>query len=462
MLFNSLEFIGFFIVVFIVYWLLSFTKKLILQNLFLLVASYTFYAAWDYRFLGLILFSSLVDYFCGWKLGRENSKKFYVILSICVNLGVLAFFKYYNFFTGELNTLLNLINLSPGIPILNLVLPVGISFYTFQSMSYTIDVYRGKLETERNLLNFLLYVSFFPQLVAGPIERAVNLLPQINNTRRFNLNSVFDGLWLMFFGYFLKVFMADNLAYVVEESFVSGTTNTLTVLSGVYAFALQIFGDFAGYTFIAIGVAKLLGFKLMTNFLYPYFTQNPSQFWQNWHISLSTWLRDYLYIPLGGNRFGKYFTLRNLMITMLLGGLWHGAAWNFVWWGFYHGLILIIYRVWKEPLSRIPSFFGILIMFHLTCFGWLLFRVENMDQFIGMIHSLGNWEYTSELTSGLRQVLFFGLIPMTINFFQFKTKSGNYINTFYRPIRIIIYVLMYYLIFGFGEFGIKEFIYFQF
>jgi len=463
MLFNSIEFVGFFCIVFIVYWLLSFTKKLTAQNIFLLLSSYIFYAAWDYRFLGLILFSSLVDYICGLRMNRlEDGRKKYLILSICVNLGLLGFFKYFNFFIGEFSHLLELIGLNPGYSILNIVLPVGISFYTFQSMSYTIDVYRKKIGVEPNILNFLLYVSFFPQLVAGPIERAANLLPQIKNHRKFDLNNIFDGCWLIFFGYFLKIFMADNLAFVVEESFNSEVSNTLVVLGGVYAFAMQIFGDFAGYTFIAIGVAKLMGFDLMTNFLYPYFVTNPSEFWRNWHISLSTWLKDYLYIPLGGNRLGKLFTLRNLMITMLLGGLWHGAAWNFVLWGFYHGLLLVIYRQYKSHFDKIPKVLSIIIMFHFVCFGWLIFRVENMDQLYVMVASLGNLDLSAVHTVGLRKVAFFATLPMLINFFQFKTDSENYINTFYRPIRILLYVLMYFLLFGFGEFGVKEFIYFQF
>lgn len=463
MLFNSLEFIAFFIVVYLIYWLLSAIRNKLFQNIFLLIASYFFYAAWDYRFLGLILFSSLVDYFCAQAMAKStNRKKHFLIVSLVVNLGVLGFFKYYNFFSGEFNELLSLIGMGSALPVLNLILPVGISFYTFQSMSYTIDIYKQKLEVEKNIFNFLLYVSFFPQLVAGPIERATHLLPQVQNNRKFELDKQLDGLWLIFFGYFLKVFMADNLAFVVEESFVNETTNTLIALSGSYAFAMQIFGDFAGYTFIAIGTAKLLGFDLMTNFLYPYFTKNPSEFWQNWHISLSTWLRDYLYIPLGGNRGSQLFTLRNLMITMLLGGLWHGAAWTFVLWGFYHGLLLIIYRVFKSTFDRLPALISIFLMFNLVCLGWIIFRAESMSQLGSMMSSLFTYEPSNLGWVNMKKLLFYAGLPMLINFFQFRLKSENYIKAFYRPVRIVIYILMYILIFGFGEFGVKEFIYFQF
>ena len=463
MLFNSLEFLAFFTLVYILYWALQLSKKIVFQNTLLLIASYIFYGAWSYKFLGLILFSSVVDYFCARAIVSKSEKKRpYLIVSLLVNLGVLAFFKYYNFFTGEFNSLLGAMGLDVSIPILNLVLPVGISFYTFQSMSYTIDIYKGKVDLEKNILTFLLYVSFFPQLVAGPIERARNLLPQLNKRRVFDWNAQFDGLWLIYLGYFLKVFMADNLAFVVEESFRDSGTDFFVVLSGSYAFAMQIFGDFAGYTFIAIGVAKLLGFDLMTNFLYPYFVKNPSDFWRNWHISLSTWLRDYLYIPLGGNRGSKLFTYRNLMITMLLGGLWHGAAWTFVIWGLFHGLLLIIYRVYAKFFDRIPGFLAMLLMFHLVCFGWLIFRAENFNQLFAMLSSCGDFTFSTEAATNMKKILFYALIPMLINYFQFKQNSGNYIHSFYRPIRIALYVLMYFLIFGFGEFGVKEFIYFQF
>jgi D-alanyl-lipoteichoic acid acyltransferase DltB (MBOAT superfamily) len=268
----------------------------------------------------------------------------------------------------------------------------------------------------------------------------------------------------------LKVFVADNLAFIVDEVFAMESFTQASTIIGSYAFAFQIYGDFAGYTFIAIGVARLMGFRLMTNFLYPYFVTNPSDFWKNWHISLSSWLKDYLYIPLGGNRMGKYLTLRNLMITMILGGLWHGAAWNFVLWGLFHGLILILFKLYSDKnkkesyLKRGVGFWiKVFLFFQVTCLAWLLFRVESIPQLGEMLNSLLEFKALSQLEINfIRQVIFYTFIPIVVMFFQFKYDSGNYIDSFHPIARVVLYIIMFYAIFSFGEFGAKEFIYFQF
>ncbi len=352
MLFNSLEFVVFFAVVLALYSVLNHPR----QNALLLVASYVFYGAWDYRFLLLLIGTTLVDYAVGLAIDRRSdpaARRRILMFSIVANLGVLGVFKYFNFFADSLVEFAGLFGLSVSPVTLNIVLPVGISFYTFQSMAYTIDVYRGHLKPCRSLPDFALYVTFFPQLVAGPIERATHLLPQIYARRVMTAEKIGSGLSLIALGFFKKVVMADNLAPTVNEIFAKqGGYTAEEVLVGAIFFAFQIYGDFSGYTDIARGTSRVLGFELMDNFREPYFARSPSDFWQRWHISLSTWLRDYLYISLGGNRGGRLTTYRNLILTMLLGGLWHGAAWNFVWWGLYHGTLLVGYRWYEERFGR--------------------------------------------------------------------------------------------------------------
>ncbi|MBE9529897.1 MAG: MBOAT family protein, partial [Proteobacteria bacterium] len=352
MLFNSVQFAIFFAIVYLLYLLLNHKG----QNRLLLVASYVFYGCWDWRFLSLIAISTVVDYFCGLKIyeSREKQKrKLFLFISVCSNLTILGFFKYFNFFTDNLYALLNGFGFSPDPFFLNIILPVGISFYTFQTISYSIDIYRKELNPTRKFLDFALFVSFFPQLVAGPIERAKNLLPQMLLPRKLTVDKFYEGCYLIFWGLFLKVFIADNLARMVDPVFSSsGPYDGVRVLLALYAFAFQIFGDFAGYSNIARGLAKCMGFDLMVNFNLPYFAVNPKDFWQRWHISLSTWFRDYLYIPLGGNRHGQMNTCRNLAITMLLCGLWHGAAWTFIVWGAYHALLQIIHKLLQPLLSK--------------------------------------------------------------------------------------------------------------
>ncbi len=387
MLFNTWVFALFFATAFTAY--LATSRKLVLQNLVLLIASYVFYGWWNWKFLGLIALSTGIDYIAGLRIADgkdEATRKRWVTLSCISNLGILGLFKYFDFFLGSLGELLSAVGLEAAMPSLAWVLPVGISFYTFQSMSYSIDVYRGDTEVSRNPLNFAVYVSFFPQLVAGPIERSSTFLPQVQKLRSITAAGLESGLFLVLWGLFKKVVVADNAALIANAVFDDpGAHEGIELWLGALAFTIQIYGDFSGYSDIARGLAKAMGFELMVNFKLPYFAVSPSDFWLRWHVSLSSWLRDYLYIPLGGNRKGPFKTYRNLWLTMLLGGLWHGAAWNFVLWGAYHGALLVVYRLAAHrPGPRLPQgvawadLLRMTLMFPLTVFGWVLFRIHSM------------------------------------------------------------------------------------
>ncbi|MCA9009634.1 MAG: MBOAT family protein, partial [Planctomycetaceae bacterium] len=392
MLFNSLQFLIFFPVMLLLYHQLSHRW----QNRHLLVASYVFYATWDWRFLFLIMGSTIVDFYCGRYIGRSEDtrvRKSLLLLSIGVNGGALLFFKYFNFFVSSATGLLEWVGLSTSSHVLQIVLPVGISFYTFQTMCYTIDIYRGKLTPTDSLLDYALYISYFPQLVAGPIERATNLLPQILNPRTVTPNACFEGTWLILWGFFKKVVVADNLCRIADWGFDNLTElNTLSGLITIYAFAWQIYCDFSGYTDIARGCSKLMGIELMVNFNVPYLSRTPSEFWRRWHISLSSWFTDYVFVPLGGSRNGTWVTYRNIFITMLLSGLWHGAAWTFVAWGAFHAVLLSIYRtVGSERINRLPGFVQTILMFHLVCFGWILFRAASITDAWLFTETLFRW-----------------------------------------------------------------------
>ncbi|MEO0660529.1 MAG: MBOAT family O-acyltransferase, partial [Planctomycetota bacterium] len=349
MQFNSWVFPLFFALVYAVYLGLG-ARRVRAQNAWLLAASYLFYGYWDPRFLGLLAVSTAVDFTIGRALARatddERRRKRLVTASVLVNLGILGFFKYFDFFITETATLLEAMGLSPSVTTLRILLPVGISFYTFQTLSYTLDVYRRRMEPTRDLLGFALFVSFFPQLVAGPIERASRLLPQIESPRSVTASKVQAGLWLLVWGYFKKTVIADQAQVIAGPLFAAdaSTLSGLEPFTAVLAFTIHIYCDFSGYSDIARGLAKLMGFEFMLNFRLPYFATGPSDFWNRWHVSLSTWLRDYLYIPLGGNRGGHLSTYRNQFLVMALGGLWHGAAWPYVLWGSYHGVLLVIER----------------------------------------------------------------------------------------------------------------------
>ena len=355
-----------------------------------------------------------------------------------------------------------------------MLLPIGISFYTFVTMSYVIDVYRREIRPTRSLLDFGVFVAYFPHLVAGPILRATRLLPQIQEPRHISPVQMRDGAWLIAWGFFQKIFVADNLAGLANAVFEPGTHHTgVNVLLGVYAFALQIYGDFAGYSNIARGTSKLMGIELIENFRFPYFVRSPQEFWRNWHISLSTWLRDYLYIPLGGNRGSAWETRRNLLITMVLGGLWHGAAWTFVLWGFYQGLLLIAYRGaertavaqrWLLGSSPVARALGWGVMLHLTCFGWLIFRSRSEHQLWELTTSLaGNFAPGSiDVTGLLVPLLLFGAPLLVVHACEAYFDDVLIVRRLPIPVRYSVYAATFYLTMLFGNFGGSEFIYFQF
>ena len=473
MVFNSLHFVWFFLAVYVLYRLLPHRG----QNWLLLVASYYFYAAWDWRFLSLLAASTIVDYTAARLIeGSESARRRKLLLSVSLgfNLTLLGFFKYFNFFSDSLRVLLAGIGWQMDFVTLRVLLPVGISFYTFMTMSYVIDVYRREIPATRRFVDFAVFVAYFPHLVAGPILRAANLLPQIVLPRTISREQVRDGLWLIAWGYFLKVFVADNLAPLTNAVFEPGTRHSgIDAWLGVYAFAFQIYGDFAGYSNIARGASKLMGIELIENFRFPYFVRSPQAFWRHWHISLSTWLRDYLYIPLGGNRRGEARTQRNLLITMVLGGLWHGAAWTFVLWGVYQGLLLVGYRAadrfsgfrgWVEgraTLARVTSWF---VMFHLTCYGWLIFRARSLEQIGSM-----TWQMFADLNPAgvsadtlLVPLLLYVTPLLLVHAIEAYADDLLIVPKLPVAVRYSVYAATFYLTILFGNFGGAEFIYFQF
>ena len=400
MLFNSYEYALFLIVVLVAYHLLL---KRRLQNVVLLLASYWFYAAWDARFLSLIWISTIVDYTVGLRIqasrdaGRAQRGRYWLGLSLATNLGLLGFFKYYGFFIDSAVDFLQGFGFSASPSTLSVILPVGISFYTFQTLSYTFDVWRGSLAPTRNALDFALFVAFFPQLVAGLIERASRLLPQIQRDRSVASADVSAGIYLILTGLVRKVVIADTAGLIADKYFADPASHGgLELVVGILLYTLQIYGDFAGYSNIARGSARLLGFELMRNFRHPYFSASVTEFWQRWHISLSTWLRDYLYIPLGGNRRGVRRTYVNLLATMLLGGLWHGASWNFVIWGGLHGIYLAGHRYISARRERSgrPAWSratGAAVTFPLIALTWLTFRLTDMGALGEYLTGLGRW-----------------------------------------------------------------------
>ena len=389
MLFNSVEFAFFLPIVFILYWLIP-SKNLRLQNILLLIASYFFYSCWDFRFLFLLIFSTFLDYYSGLKIyAAENrsQKKFWMQTSIAINLGFLGIFKYYNFFTDSFMVFMEGFGLKTNAHYIELVLPVGISFYTFHGISYVLDIYYDRFQPTRNYTNYSLFVSFFPLLVAGPIERASHLLPQIERSRVFDYLKAKQGLKQILWGLFKKVVVADNCAEYVNmvfDDYHLHSGSTLLLASIVFAF--QIYGDFSGYSDIALGVAKLFGFDLLKNFAYPYFSRDIAEFWRRWHISLSSWFRDYLYVPLGGSRGGTFMKIRNTFIIFIVSGFWHGANWTFVFWGFLNALYFLPYLLTNKNRSHLdvvakgrlmPSpkeFLQITSTFLLTCLAWIFFR----------------------------------------------------------------------------------------
>ena len=474
MLFNTLQFAVFFIIVYSLY--LALNHKW--QNRMLLVASYIFYGAWDWRFLSLLFISTYLDYFCGIRIHQSNhsrEKRLLLLLSIFGNLTLLGFFKYFDFFAANLETLLGYFGFSVNPSFLHIILPLGISFYTFQTMSYTIDIYRGQMKPTKNLYDFALFVAFFPQLVAGPIERASHLLPQVLSKRLVTIDKFYEGCYLIFWGLFQKVFIADNLARIVDPVFSHAPPHGgANVLLALYAFAFQILCDFAGYSNMARGLGKVMGFDIMVNFNLPYFSTNPREFWQRWHISLSTWLRDYLYIPLGGNRRGTLYTYRNLAITMFLGGLWHGAAWTFIIWGIYHGVLLIIHRLIEPFLNKVhlaKNFIAtnlwfvvkVVFFFHIVCFGWLIFRAESIHQIFSMLKALVfDFHVTDINMMDVKKLIFFTWFLIIIDISEYKLNRPDIFMKIPAFARLNVWLYVAYSIIIMGALYGKQFIYFQF
>ena len=467
MIFNSLPFLIFLPIVLAIYFVLE--KKA--QNIWLLLASWFFYAWWDVRFLSLVLISTVIDYAIGRKLENAEEphrRRIFLCISLFTNLGILGFFKYYGFFADSLIALLEPLHLAPSVPILQVVLPLGISFYTFQTMAYTIDVYRKRQPAERDPIVFALYVCYFPQLVAGPIERAQSLIPQLTKVRRVTWDMVTSGLLLILFGFFKKVAVADILAHWVDPVFVQPDTYSgLDRILATYGFALQIYCDFSGYTDIARGCSLLLGIHLMKNFEHPYFSTSITDFWRRWHISLSAWLKDYLYISLGGNRQGALRTYRNLMLTMLLGGLWHGASWNFVIWGGLHGVYLAGHKMMGGHATSSNTAIIVLkslATFHLVCFSWIFFRSPDLPHTLTFIAGL-----PSQLTQlslpiyDLLRCIFPLLGLLCLEVMQFRDKDHLSIRKKPMVFQVAFYTYLFLCLIIFGAIDEKvSFIYFQF
>ncbi|MCA1684483.1 MAG: MBOAT family protein [Planctomycetia bacterium] len=473
MLFNSFQFAYFFAALLPTYWALKNHYRW--QNLLLLAAGYFFYACWNPKFLTLLVLSTVMDYFCGIAVDRieaPSRRKAFVALSMVLNLGMLGYFKYYNFFAESLQAALARGGLNVPLSQLNVVLPIGISFYTFQSMSYVIDVYRKDIKPTRNFIEFATFVSFFPHLVAGPIMRPTTLLPQVSSPRPFDVQRFYQGAYLIFWGLTKKVVVADNLATIVNDLFARWETiDGGLALLAVYAFAFQIYCDFSGYTDAARGVAKCLGFELALNFNLPYFAANPREFWARWHISLSTWLRDYLYIPLGGSRGGKALLYRNLMLTMIIGGLWHGAAWTFVLWGLYQGILLVGHRVFEPLLDRVRptdvvdracwKAVRIVTTFHLVCFGWLIFRASSVAQVVGMTRAI--IERPAIPASAFLLPVTVAIFPLlVVQLVQYLSKDLDILFRTPWYVRSLFYTACFYAFILAGQFEGGQFIYFQF
>ena len=472
MLFNSIEFLIFFPIVFILYWFLS--DRLTLQNLLLLGASYIFYAWWDWRFLSLIIISSVIDYVAGLSIHKattDKQRKFWLMVSLVANLGFLSIFKYYNFFAESFTQAVSLFGWEPNDLTVNIILPVGISFYTFQTLSYTIDIYRGSFKPTTSVLSFFTYIAFFPQLVAGPIERASNLLPQIEKKRTFNKEWFNEGILQIFIGLFRKIVIADTLATYVDTIYADPSLyNSSTVFLATFFYAFQIYFDFAGYSDIAIGTAKVMGFKFHQNFNLPYFSKSLTEFWRKWHISLSFWLRDYLYISLGGNRKGIKITYRNLMITMLLGGLWHGSSWNFIIWGGIHGLVLSIEKYIKSDsrfnfLNRF-AFLGYPLTFFIVLISWVFFRATTLETAITAIKKIlifkGGIPFIGDINVMVNS-LFVLTLGIAFDYYLFKKEVAleNFGKNF-APLKIAIICSILIVLTNLFYSTSNNFIYFQF
>ena len=481
--FNSIEYILFLLIVVIAYWFLP----RIWQNVLLLVSSYFFYATWDWRYLGIIFFLTLSNYYVGnliYTSSDQRNKKWYAIFIIGINILNLGFFKYYNFFLDSLDVLLGSFQMSVTGLHLDIIIPIGISFFTFQKIAYIYDIYTNKTQPADSLLSFALFSCFFPQLIAGPIERPGHLLPQIQNRRLWDVNNVLQGCDFIIWGMLKKVFIADNVAYYVNIIFSLNQPSTLLILVATFAFGIQIYADFSGYSDIARGSAKLLGIDLVRNFNHPYLSQTPQEFWRRWHISFSSWLRDYIYIPLGGSRCSKPRHIFNLFVTWFLCGLWHGAAWNFVVWGLYNGLMVTLssLRQKKHPARKMPSIsvviFSIIVTYLVMNFGWLFFRVGNLSDIVeffplpALLRSLGD----IPIAVVIIVIMIFYSLPLLLAdvrkylltdvFLKKYLKKPFGVFERFQPVlpyrRGICYSILIVVIILFGASGKADFIYFQF
>jgi len=483
MVFNSLEFFIFLSIVFILYWFV-FKKHLKAQNVLILVASYVFYGWWDWRFLSLILLSTIVDYFVALSIDANSEKKIrkrWLWVSVIFNIGLLGFFKYYNFFVDSWIDMFSLFGYTmKSTWTLHVILPIGISFYTFQTMSYSFDVYYKKLKPTRDFLSFAAFVSFFPQLVAGPIERASNLLSQLLNKRNFSYEQVVGGLKLILWGLFKKVVIADSIGPIVDDIFSNyGTYPASTLILGVTLFSFQVYGDFSGYSDIAIGTAKLFGVELMSNFKFPQFSRNVAEYWQRWHVSLSTWFRHYLYIPLGGSKGSKLKSIRNISIVFLVSGFWHGANWTFIFWGAFHALAFIPVflmgrnAIYKDSVVGQNTFFPtlteigqVLLTFSIVTFSRIFFRSESItDAFAFIKYIFTNFDYAPyHHPMGYRMVDFYVLIILfTLYEYAIRKDERSPFKFKSKVVRFVCYTLVILSMLLFYDDGIdRSFIYFQF
>jgi alginate O-acetyltransferase complex protein AlgI len=483
MLFNSLHFIIFLPIIFALYWFVV-SKNIKAQNILLLISSYYFYSCWDWRFLFLLIFSTLLDFYTGHKIQTSSSRslrKIWFSLSVGINLGFLGVFKYYNFFAESFGDAISLIGLNVNPWTLNVILPVGISFYTFHGLSYVIDIYNNRINAEKSFIDYAVFVSFFPLLVAGPIERATHLLPQIKSKRTFEYSRAVDGLRQILWGFFKKIVIADNCAVYADEIFNhSGDYSGSTLMLGAIFFTFQIYGDFSGYSDIALGTARLFGIELLRNFAFPYFSRDIAEFWRRWHISLSTWFRDYLYIPLGGSKGGIFYKVRNTFIIFLVSGFWHGANWTFIAWGalnaFYFIPLLLSNRnrtnidivANGKSLPSLNDFISILFTFFLTVFAWIFFRANNITHAISIIYKVFSTSFLSnpyfkdidKSTPIFYLLIFFILIEWFGRNGQYAL--GNFCLKWHRSLRWSFYAFIIFLLGIFMQTNEKAFIYFQF
>ena len=478
MLFNSIDFLLFFPIIFVLYWFFT-SKSLKWQNLLLLVSSYYFYSCWDWRFLFLLVFSTLLDYYSGLQIEKSTSerfRKFWFWLSIGINLGFLGVFKYFNFFASSFTDFLGSFGFQTNTWSLNIILPVGISFYTFHGLSYVIDVYKRRISAERNFVDYSVFVSFFPLLVAGPIERATHLLPQIKKKRQFNYFQAVDGLRQILWGLFKKIVIADNCAEYANLIFNNSEDYSgSTLVMGAIFFTFQIYGDFSGYSDIALGTSKLLGIELLKNFSFPYFSRDIAEFWRRWHISLSSWFKDYLYIPLGGSKGGKWMQIRNTFAIFLVSGFWHGAKWTFIVWGLLNAIYFLPLLLSKKNRINIdtvasnsffPSFkelIGMGTTFILTVFAWIFFRANDLGHAISYIRSIFTKELIAVPEVRPTQIIVLLFLFMSI---EWMGRKNNYALASFgfkwpKVMRLSFYMLLLIVIFILST-KEQEFIYFQF